>query len=456
MQGIGLMFILPLIVAIIYRETSILGFIVAAIFSFVCGKSLSYHFKDPKRMRLKHGMIISSLVWIWAGLMGAIAMMISLDINFLDAFFENMSGWTCTGFSIFNDIEVLPNSILFLRCLEEWLGGLGVVVVVLGISFRSGTAAKKLYQSEAREERIKPSITNTLNKTLNIYIIYTIAGIILYLLAGMPLFDSVCNTFTSISTGGIGIKNTNIGFYQNNIINIITMILMVLGATSFVVHYNVIKTKGKALIKDLQFKMLIFIIAISFLVIYLLSNIIPMEVAFTIISAITTTGATITSTNVLNSWPYFGLIILIILMLIGGSSGSTVGAIKLTRVLVFLKSVLNNVKRLVSPEGRVIKLKISGHNIPSKAIQESSTYICLYFLFIGLSWLVFSYYGYDPFNSLFDIVSAQGNVGLSTGVINSELNPLLKSLLIFNMWIGRLEIIPILVTIRTFFELFKK
>ncbi|MDL2247000.1 TrkH family potassium uptake protein, partial [Methanobrevibacter sp. OttesenSCG-928-K11] len=384
MQGIGIMFLLPLIVAIIYRETSILGFIVAAILSFACGKSLSYSFKDHKRMRLKHGMIISSIVWIWAGLIGAIAMMISLDVGFFDAFFENMSGWTCTGFTIFDDVEVLPNSILFLRCLEEWLGGLGVVVVVLGISFRSGTAAKKLYQSEAREERIKPSITNTLHKTLNIYMIYTIAGIILYLLAGMPLFDSICNTFTSISTGGMGIKNANIGFYQSNAINLITMVLMVLGATSFVVHYNVIKTKGKALIKDLQFKMLIFIIAISILIIYLLSNLVPMEIAFTVISAITTTGATITSSNVLSTWPYFSLIILIILMLIGGSSGSTVGAIKLTRVLVFLKSVLNNVKRLVSPEGRVITLKISGHKIPSKAIQEASTYICLYLSFIVL------------------------------------------------------------------------
>jgi trk system potassium uptake protein TrkH len=456
MQGIGLMFILPLVISLIYREDNYLGFIIALIISIIVGKLLNIFFKDHKKMRLKHGMIISSLVWIWAGLMGAIAMIISIDISFLNAFFENMSGWTCTGFTIFPNINSLPKSILFLRCLEQWLGGLGVVVVVLGISVRSGTVAKKLYQSEAREEKIKPSIHNTLHKTLKIYLLYTAIGIILYILAGMPIFDSICTTFTSISTGGMAIKNNSLAYYHNDYINIITMILMILGATSFVVHYNVIKSRGKSLINDLQFKTLILIIISASLIVYIFSNLMPMNIVFHMISALTSTGATITSINTMNNWPSFILIITIILMLIGGSSGSTVGAIKLNRVIIFLKGIISNIKSIISPEGRVIIMKISGQSISDKAIQESTGYICLYISFIFISWIVFTGYGFDSFNSLFEIVSAQGNVGLSTGIVDESLDPLLKILLIFNMWIGRLEIIPVIVTVRSMFEIFKK
>lgn len=110
-----------------------------------------------------------------------------VKLGFIDAFFENMSAWSGSGYTIFKDVEILPHSILFLRALEQWIGGLGVVVMVIGILTRPGTVASKLYKSEAREERIKPSITHTLHKTLNIYLIYTVAGIILYVLAGMPL-----------------------------------------------------------------------------------------------------------------------------------------------------------------------------------------------------------------------------------------------------------------------------
>ena len=175
---------------------------------------------------------------------------------------------------------------------------------------RPGTATSKLYQSEAREERLKPSIKATLKNTIIIYLIYTIIGIILYLLAGMPLFDSICSTFTTISTGGMSIKNMNIGYYHSDLIYFITIVLMILGATSFLVHYKVIKTRGKSLIQDLQFKVLISIIAIVTILIYLTSTIIPMEILFTVVSAITTTGANVNSVAIMCSWPSFVLICL--------------------------------------------------------------------------------------------------------------------------------------------------
>lgn len=231
---------------------------------------------------------------------------------------------------------------------------------------------------------------------------------------------------------------------------------MILGATSFIVHYKIIKTRGKSLIEDLQFGVMILIIIVASLLIYFTSHIVPIETLFTVISAITTTGAAISTPHILGTWPSFTIIILMTLMLIGGSSGSTVGAIKLIRVITFLKGVYKHIKEILSPEGRIIPVKISGHLIPEKGIAESGTYITLYLVFILISWSLFCLFGYDPFKSFFEIVSLQGNVGLELGIINHSLNPFLKVISIFNMWIGRLEIYPVLILLRAFFEIFRR
>ena len=357
---------------------------------------------------------------------------------------------------MFNDVEILPHSILFFRSFEQWIGGLGVVVMVIGILTRPGTVSSKLYQSEAREERIKPSIKTTLEKTLEIYVIYSIIGIILYSLAGMPLFDSICNTFHIISTGGMSIKNANMGYYHDNVIYFISIILMILGATSFLVHYKVIKTRGKSLIEDLQFKIIITVIAIVTLMLYFVSNVYPMDLLFTVVSAISTTGASVAPPQVMASWPPFVIICLMCLMLTGGSNGSTVGAIKLVRMITFFKGIYRHVREILSPEGRVVPVKLQGRKIPEKAIAQSGNFITLYMMFIMFTWALFCLYGYDPFNSLFTAMTLQGNNGLELGIINGSLNPVLKVVSMFDMWTGRLEIYPVLITLRAGFEIFKR
>lgn len=454
---IGIMCLIPLIVNLIYFETNFLGYIVAGAFSIAVGFLFKKCFNSyTNSMKLKHAMMISSFSWIWAGLASGIAISMITGVSYIDGIFENISALTGTGITIFSNVETLPHSILFFRSLEQWVGGLGVVVMVLGITNRAGSATSKLYQSEAREERIKPSIKNTLKKTFKIYAIFTLAGIILYMIVGLPIFDSICLSFTSISTGGMSIKNANVGYYHNNYVYIITMILMILGATSFLVHYKIFKTKGKALIRDIQFKILIAVIIITCTVIILTTKLIPVEVIFTVISAITTTGASVNSSFVLSTWPSFVLIILITLMLIGGPSGSTVGAIKILRVTTFFKGVYRHVKEILSPEGRVIPTKINKHIIPDKVIAESGSYISLYLVFILISWIIFCMFSYNPFKSLFGLVSLQGNVGLELGIVNGQLPDILKVISIFNMWIGRLEIYPSLILIRGILEMFKR
>lgn len=458
MVGIGLMCLVPIIVDLIYFEFNFLGFIIPSLISIGLGLFFTKYFEEysSNKMRLKHGMIISALAWLWASVIGGAIMLLVSDLSFINGVFESMSALTGSGVTMYQNVEVLPHSILFFRSIEQWVGGLGIIVMTVAILTRPGTASSKLYQSEAREERLKPSIKATLMQTIKIYLIYTVLGICLYLLAGMPVFDSICNTFTIISTGGMSIKNANMGFYHNDVIYLISIVLMILGATSFLVHYKVIKTRGKSLIQDLQFKVMISLIAIVAVILYFVSDIVPIDLLFTIVSAATTTGASINSFDVMIGWPPFVLICIMALMLIGGSSGSTVGAIKLSRVIVFFKGIYKHIREILSPEGRVVPIKISKTKVNEKTVSDSGNFITLYMIFILVSWALFCLYGHDPFNSLFDTISIQGNNGVILGEINFSLEDPLKLACIFNMWSGRLEIYPVLITLRAFFEVFKR
>ncbi|OQD59779.1 potassium transporter [Methanobrevibacter arboriphilus JCM 13429 = DSM 1125] len=456
MQGVGIVILLPIIIALIYREhIYLLGFIIPSLISLGVGTLLGRINPKCNRVRLKHGMIVSSLAWLWAAFIGALVMYICLDISFINAFFENMSAWTGSGFTIFQDVEILPNSILFLRSLEQWVGGLGVVVIMIGVLIHSGTAASRLYKSEAREDRIKPSIANTLKKILQIYLIYTIIGTLLFIIVGMPVFDAVNNTFTAISTGGMSIKNINMGFYNNDLFYIISMIMMIIGATSFLSHYQAIKTRGKSIFSDIQFKAMIGVIIVASLLLILANNILPIDAIYSVVSAITTTGASINPSGYFTDYNAFIKVIIIVLMFIGGAAGSTVGAVKIIRVITLLRGIYKNIINIISPEGRVINMELSNKNLKETQVREASSYISLYLIFIVIGWSVLVFYGYDGMNSLFEIVSAQGNVGLSVGIVNGEMPIGAKIITIFNMWIGRLEIIPVLVILRSFIEIFK-
>ncbi len=458
MIGIGIMCLIPLIFDLIYFEFDVISFVIPSSISILLGLFCRIYLKDyeNKKIRLKHGMILSSFAWLWASIIGGVVFMLSTNIPPIDAVFESMSALTGTGVTMFADVEALPHAVLFFRAFEQWIGGLGVVVMVISVLAKPGSVSSKLYQSEARNERIKPSIKTTLEKTLIIYAIYTVGGIILYLLAGMPFFDSICNTLSIVSTGGMSIKNANMGYYQSDIIYFISIILMILGATSFLVHYKIIKTRGRSLLNDLQFKIIISVIAGVTLLLYFISNIVPMDLLFTVVSAMTTTGANVAPANVMGNWPSFVIICLMCLMLTGGSNGSTVGAIKLVRMITFFKGIYRHVREIMSPEGRVVAVKLQGQKIPEKAIAQAGNFITLYMMFIMFTWALFCLYGYDPFKSLFAAMTLQGNNGLDLGIITYTLNPVLKVVSMFDMWTGRLEIYPVLITLRAFFEIFKR
>ncbi len=448
MIGIGVVTLTPLFVALIYNEPNYLAFIIPSGFSILIGYILRRSLRGKnRRMGLKHGMMIAALAWLWAALIGSLILMNTAHINFLNAYFESMSAWTTTGLTILN-VETVPKSVLFLRSIAQWIGGLGVVIVVIGILIRPGTSASRLYKSEAREEKIKPSITGTVKTIWWIYLFYTILGIVLYVLAGMSIFDAINTTMTNLSTGGMSVNNDNIGGFHSNLINIITMVIMIIGATSFLVHYRVLKGKVKDMIRDIQFQAMIIIIVIFSTLVFVNAHLTTMDSVFHVISAITCTGSSIPSTSAQVAWPQYVKIILIAAMIIGGSAGSTSGAVKLIRIVTILKGYYWELLRVISPAGSVIPKKISGKPVTDVEIREASSYVFIYLLFIFISWLVFVQYGYDALNSLYEIVSAQGNVGLSMGITSPTMPQIPQIFMIFNMWIGRIEIIPVLVLVR--------
>lgn len=457
MIGIGVVTLIPVFAALIYGETDYIAFFLPSVFSIILGHGLRRLFQVKKgNIQLKHGMIVAAIAWLWAALIGGLILTQATHIDFLNAYYESMSAWTGTGMTIFPDVESLPKSILFLRSIEQWIGGLGVVIVVIGILIRPGTAAARLYKSEAREERIRPSIASTVKTIWWIYLFYTAVGIILFIIAGMPVFDSINHAMTAIATGGMSVKNNNIGAYGSYLIDIVAIIIMIIGATSFMVHYRVLKGKVSFIIRDIQFQALIIFTVIFSLLIIINTNLTSMDAVFNSVSAITTTGFSTQPSNVMIEWPQYAKIMLICLMLFGGAAGSTVGAIKLIRIVTVLKSVYWEISRIFSPEGSILPKKIAGKQVSDAEIREAGSFISIYFVFIFITWIVLIQYGYDAVNALFEVCSSQGCVGLSLGITAQTMPQIPQIFLIFNMWIGRLEIIPVLVLLRAAIDIFKR
>ncbi len=456
MQGIGVVVLTPLIIALIYGEPDYISFIGCGLFSIALGFLLRKVPFDERRLRLRHGMLIAGLAWLWAALIGGICLMFTTNIDFLNAYFESMSAWSGSGLTIFADVEILPNSVLFLRSIQQWVGGLGVVIMVIGILIRPGTTASRLYKSEAREEKIKPSITNTVKTIWWIYLLYTILGIVLYILAGMPLFDAINNTFTNLSTGGMSIKNNNIGAYGSDLITIITMVLMILGGTSFLVHYKALKGKFRDVIRDVQLQAMIIIVTLFSILLIVYANFTSLNAVFYVVSALSCTGSNTLPVSSMEAWIDYAKVVLIIAMIIGMAAGSTTGALKLIRVVTLIKGIYWEIRRILSPEGSVISRKIGGKSVGDIEIREAGSYTFIYLLFVFISWLVLLQYGYGGVDSLFEVASAQGNVGLSMGIVSYDMPDVAQIFLIFNMWIGRIEIIPALLLFMIFADQFKR
>ena len=438
LEILGILILIPIFIAWIYEENIYLNFLVPATISFILGSFLDRYFKKDE-LTLGSAVVLSALSFILISLIGSIPYLSYLPP--LDAVFESVSGFTTTGLTVVVP-EDLPNSLLFWRSFTQWIGGIGILIIFLLLISSPGISSYYLYQAQTSGQKIEASVSHTVKKMFKIYSIYTVVGIILLTIAGMPFFDAILHSFTSISTGGFSPKSESIGFYNNPSIEIIIILLMVLGSTSFFVHDKLFKLKFKQYVENMETRIfwiiiLFFSVLVSFS--FLTLNDPVRNGIFQTFSALTTTGYTTLSSNI----PNVSKSLLIILMIIGGYAGSTAGGIKLVRFGVLGKSIAWISRKISLPPTVITPFKFGKKLMKDADVTIISIFICIYILILSISSVFISFLGYPPLDSFFEVASAEGTVGLSV----IDLKPMHwsgKIVLIINMLFGRLEILPFL------------
>lgn len=477
---------IAIFVPIYFREygpytpyNGIIAILITSVVFLSIGIVFHYVFKRADPTKFKTAMITAALGWLFISLIGSIPFLIMpynihtmATMDLLSSFFESVSGWTGTGLTMIDNEELLPYTLQFWRSFIQWIGGVGVIVLTLSILARPGTGSYILYRTEGRDQRTHPSIVSTVRMIWKIYVFYTIIGVALLIIIGfilpgeMNIWESVNHGMCGLATGGFSVTDNSLeGF--GGVSQFIIVILMILGSIAFASHFDLLRGRVKKFIRDPQFRalmVLIFIgiVVLTFLIAIDMLNISQIIIAFPIaafqfISALTCTGfATVSN---LAEWSEGAKLVMSSAMIIGGAAGSTAGGIKLFRAILLYKGVGWRIKRVLSSPRRVFAHKLGDKplsvSVINDLINEAAiiSFIWIIVLFASILCLSQLYQNETLGTMIFEVCSAQGNVGLSTGITNIGMHSLAKALLIFNMWIGRLEIIPIVVLIRSIFGL---
>ena len=476
---VGIMAILSLLVPLAFGETfAYVPLAVTAAISFALGAALYFPFRNAGDTQLKHGMIIAAFGWLLVALLGSLPFVLTAILaeghgasetllNFKDpatAFFESISGYTGTGLTMAARADLLPKTLQWWRSFTEWIGGMGVIVLMLSILAgpRPGAARYSLYYAEARGEKIHPSISSTIRTMWWIFLLYTFISVVALWGAGMPMWESINHAMTGISTGGFTVTNNSIASYDSVAIEVVLIPIMLLGAISFAVHYEMMRGKGRVLWEDFQTRwfLAIVLIGIAFLT---LENLMVIggftalrHSAFQMVSSITCTG--FQSANIA-AWSATGKLLLAAAMFIGGAAGSTAGGIKVMRMLILMRGVSWRFRKIVSPRQAIVPFRLGATVIDEsdvgQRLEDASLITFLWLVFLGLGIVVLLHTvssEYTLSDVIFEVASAQGNVGLSVGITQPTMSLASKLTLCFNMWIGRLEIIPVLMLVRALFR----
>lgn len=457
---IGLFMLTSIPFAIYYDEFSVIPSIIySALISLVCGGLMIFITRTSKAEQIgeREAFMIVTLTWFMLGIFGALPFIFSgAIINFTDAYFETISGFTTTGASILKDIEVLPKSILYWRALTQWLGGMGILVLVIAILPSIGFGGVKLFVAEMpgpTSNKIHPKIRNTAIRLWEIYTLLTVVLIILLCLGGMSLYESICHAFTTLSTGGFSTKNASIAGYSSYIQIVIT-VFMFFGGLNFAFHYFLIRGRIKHVISNQELIAFFFFIVIVSLAISLIlfgnshyedftSGL--KHSFFQSVSIITTTGFVTADYMV---WPESTWFLLLLFFFTGGMIGSTAGGAKFTRHFVLFKNLRSEIKRFIHPNA-IIPIRLNNKIIPDEIIRNFFIVFIAYMLFFCLGTLTLSFY-IDSFIEASSVsVSCLGAIGPAFGEFGpvgnySSLHDGGKWIASILMIVGRLEVLPVI------------
>jgi len=427
--------------------------------------------RGGKEAHLKHGLIIAAMGWLLVAMLGAVPFLLAAGgpdsgsagvfSSYGNAVFEAMSGFTTTGLSVVAHPENLPHTLQWWRSFTQWIGGIGVIVMVLGFIPTPIRPGRGLFFAE-RDSKIHPSIAATIRTMWWIYLLYTFIGIVLLWGIGMGMWDAINHSMTALSTGGFSTMSESMGHYPGWSVRLVTVLLMLLGAMSFATHYDLLQGKRLGFRANFYQARWLFLFcggaALVLLLQSVLSGVSPSRAAaaYQAVSAATTTGF---QTEPLTSWSEASKLILIVAMFIGGATGSTAGGIKVMRAVVLLRGMGWWLSKTISSPRKVLGFRIGSEKLsPEEADSRVQGAAVIFF-----AWLVCTLGGtlilmhfipdtYTLADSLFEVVSAQSTVGLSVGITHAEMSLVAKIVLILNMWMGRLEVLPVLVTFRAIFR----
>lgn len=461
----GFLLLLPTLVALCYSEwNAVFALSITACFAIILGFILSIICKPKNNYTFaKEGLITVALAWVVASVIGALPFVISKEIpNYIDALFETVSGFTTTGSTILNDVEALSHGMLFWRSFTHWIGGMGILVFVLAITSKSQDGSIHILRAEMPGPIIDKLVPKARKTSLILYLIYmvmTVLLIVLLLFGKMSLFDSVIHAFSTAGTGGFSSNNTSIAEYSSYVQWVITIFMFLFGV-NFNLYFLIIIGKVREVIKSSEFWVYFGIVITSIVIVFLNMYEIYGDIsesirhsAFQVSSIITTTGFSSMQYKSLNA---LTKAVLFTLMFIGACAGSTAGGIKVSRIIILFKKVVNDVKKVIHPRTATV-VKFEGKKLGDDKIDGVISYLAIYVLLFILILLLVSFdanimalakeKGFNAFEMNFSsALSCYNNIGASLGGLTNwaSYTYFSKIVFIFAMLFGRLEIYPVI------------
>jgi len=475
-SSLGLAMLVPILIAWQMNEPDLMGFIYSAVICVTIGVPIWLLTRKYKKITIKDGFAVVTFAWITTALVSALPFYLSGMIpSFTDAFFESMSGVTTTGATIFgnietmphllNGIESLPHATLFWRSFIQWIGGMGIIVFYIAILPLLGVGGVQLFKAEVPgpvADKIRPRVRETAKILWLVYVGISLAEAIMLMFAGMSLFEAVCHTFTTMPTGGFSTRNASIGAYDNSTIHYIIIFFMFLAGVNFSLHFRALTGNVKSYFRDREFLYYFAIIlGVTGLIFFSLgyntgewTHISFRDSLFQTVSIISTTGY---GTANYELWSYFAQFVLLVLMFVGGMGGSTGGGMKVVRILVIVKYILMETRRMLHTRA-IFPVRIGRRFISEDIIRNTLGFFLFYIMIFGVTSVVLTAMGWNIESSIGAAASALGNIGPALGEFGPTdnyalLHPIGKWLLSFCMLLGRLEIYTVMVIFsRTFWR----
>lgn len=455
----ALLMILPTICALIYKEACVTDFLVSVALCVVAGFALTLISRPGNKViYAREGFVIVAISWLALSAFGALPFFLSGEIpNYIDAFFETVSGFTTTGASILTDVESMSRGLLFWRSFTHWVGGMGVLVFMMAIVPSLSDRTIHILRAEVPGPIVGKIVPRMKKTTRILYIIYmaiTVLEVVFLLAGGMPFFDSLIHAFGTAGTGGFGIKADSIASYSPYLQWVITVFMLLFGI-NFNLYYLLLIKKFKSVFKSEELWIYLGIVGISIAVITV--NILSFyesfgkaltDAAFQVSSIITTTGY---ATADFDTWPGLSKTVLLTLMFIGACAGSTGGGFKVSRLIILVKTIKRELKKLLHPRS-VDVIRFEGKRLDEGTTRSVSSYLAIYALFFFAIVLLLGFESFDLETNISAAAACFNNIGPGFKAVGPTMNyslysPFAKIILSLAMLFGRLEIYPLILTL---------